>query len=422
MDIKNEIIDNINNAEALENMYKENKKEFTKTFLSIADDYDTELVKFWRMRLENNKTNQTHQNETKGKDIFFIIFLSIITGFLVKLKSFFPDIIDDSFYERYIGIIIMNSLIVFSFWHNKIKDIKKILSYVGFLGIILIYVSVVPLNGVKYGGDSVKLALLHLPLLLWCIWGIIFMNFDFKNYSKRIEFIRFNGELIILTGLILILGWILCLLTIALFEAINIDILFIITDYIAIWGIVAAPIVAYYLISLKPDIIKKVVPILAELFTPLVLAMLTVYFVALLTSFKNIFDNRDLLLILNIVLLLVVAIVIYSIAETNKLNKKNFNFIMLIIMSALSIIINVIAFTAIILRLQNGFTPNRTIVLGTNVLLLCNLILILKDLIRSFKNENNIQKAEINISKYLNVYFIWICLVVFILPFIFNLQ
>lgn len=419
MDIKNEIIDNINNAEALEKMYKENKKEFTKTFLSIADDYDTELVKFWKMRLENNKTNQ---KETKIKDIFFIIFLSIITGFLVKLKFFFPDIIDYSFYERYIGIIMMNSLIVFSFWHNKIKDIKKILSYVGFLGIILIYVSVVPLNGVKYGGDSVKLALLHIPLLLWCVWGIIFMNFDFKNYSKRIEFIRFNGELIILTGLILILGFILCLITIALFEAINIDILFIITDYIAIWGIVAAPIVAYHLISLKPDIIKKVVPILAELFTPLVLAMLTVYFVALLTSFKNIFDNRVLLLILNIVLLLVVAIVIYSIAETNKLNKKNFNFIMLIIMSALSIIINVIAFTAIILRLQNGFTPNRTIVLGTNVLLLCNLILILKDLIRSFKNENNIQKAEINISKYLNVYFIWICLVVFILPFIFNLQ
>jgi hypothetical protein len=97
------------------------------------------------MRLENNKTNQTNQNETKGKDIFFIIFLSIITGFLVKLKYLFPDIIDDSFYEMYIGIIIMNSLIVFSFWHNKIKDIKKILSYVGFLGIILIYVSVVPL-------------------------------------------------------------------------------------------------------------------------------------------------------------------------------------------------------------------------------------------------------------------------------------
>lgn len=183
MDIKNEIIDNINNAEALEKMYKENKKEFTKTFLSIADDYDTELVKFWKMRLENNKTNQ---KETKIKDIFFIIFLSIITGFLVKLKFFFPDIIDYSFYERYIGIIMMNSLIVFSFWHNKIKDIKKILSYVGFLGIILIYVSVVPLNGVIYGGDSVKLALLHIPLLLWCVWGIIFMNFDFK-YSTLIS-------------------------------------------------------------------------------------------------------------------------------------------------------------------------------------------------------------------------------------------
>jgi hypothetical protein len=419
MVLKEQIIENINNGEILEQLYRQNKKEFTKEFLSIADNYDTELVKFWKIRLEKHNTNQ---KETDNKDILFIIFISIITFLLVKLQSFFPNIIDSSFYERYIGVIILNSLIVFSFWYNKIKDYKKILSYIGFLILILIYVSVVPLNGTIYGGDSVKLALIHVPLLLWCIWGIIFINFDIKNNIKRMEFIRFNGELIILTGLILILGFILCLLTIALFQAINIDILFIITNFIAVLGIVAAPIVAYYLILQKPDIIKKVVPALAELFTPLVLVMLIAYFIALLTSIKNIFDDRDLLMLMNIVLVLVVAIIIFAISEIKKSDKKNFNLIMLLSMSTLSIIINLIALIAIIIRLQDGFTPNRTIVLGTNILLLGNLVIIVKDLIKSYKNSDNLQKTEKNISKYFNVYFLWFSLVVFILPLIFNYQ
>ena len=419
MVLKEQIIENINNGEILEQLYRQNKKEFTKEFLSIADNYDTELVKFWKIRLEKHNTNQ---KETDNKDILFIIFISIITFLLVKLQSFFPNIIDSSFYERYIGVIILNSLIVFSFWYNKIKDSKKILSYIGILILILIYVSVVPLNGTIYGGDSVKLALIHVPLLLWCIWGIIFINFDIKNNIKRMEFIRFNGELIILTGLILILGFILCLITIALFQAINIDILFIITNFIAVLGIVAAPIVAYYLILQKPDIIKKVVPALAELFTPLVLVMLIAYFIALLTSFKNIFDDRDLLMLMNIVLVLVVAIIIFAISEIKKSDKKNFNLIMLLSMSTLSIIINVIALIAIIIRLQDGFTPNRTIVLGTNILLLGNLVIIVKDLIKSYKNSDNLQKTENNISKYFNVYFLWFSLVVFILPLIFYYQ
>ena len=419
MVLKEQIIENINNGEILEQLYRQNKKEFTKEFLSIADNYDTELVKFWKIRLEKHNTNQ---KETDNKDILFIIFISIITFLLVKLQSFFPNIIDSSFYERYIGVIILNSLIVFSFWYNKIKDSKKILSYIGILILILIYVSVVPLNGTIYGGDSVKLALIHVPLLLWCIWGIIFINFDIKNNIKRMEFIRFNGELIILTGLILILGFILCLITIALFQAINIDILFIITNFIAVLGIVAAPIVANYLISQKPDVIKKVVPALAELFTPLVLVMLIAYFIALLTSIKNIFDDRDLLMLMNIVLVLVVAIIIFAISEIKRSDKKNFNLIMLLSMSTLSIIINVIALIAIIIRLQDGFTPNRTIVLGTNILLLGNLVIIVKDLIKSYKNSDNLQKTENNISKYFNVYFLWFSLVVFILPLIFYYQ
>jgi len=49
--MQEKIATNINNAENLEKLYRENKQEFKKSFLFIADKYDSELVNFWKIRL-----------------------------------------------------------------------------------------------------------------------------------------------------------------------------------------------------------------------------------------------------------------------------------------------------------------------------------------------------------------------------------
>jgi hypothetical protein len=66
--------------------------------------------------------------------------------------------------------------------------------------------------------------LIDAPLFLWCLFGLSFISFDYISRSKRIAFIRFNGELLIMTGLFLIAGGMLTGITIALFSTINMDI------------------------------------------------------------------------------------------------------------------------------------------------------------------------------------------------------
>ena len=49
--MKQRIIENINNPNNLEKIYRENKLEFSKSFAEISGDYDSDLVSFWMIRL-----------------------------------------------------------------------------------------------------------------------------------------------------------------------------------------------------------------------------------------------------------------------------------------------------------------------------------------------------------------------------------
>lgn len=49
--MKQQIIENIVNPDNLERLYRDNKQEFRKSFSEISNDYDTELVRYWKIRL-----------------------------------------------------------------------------------------------------------------------------------------------------------------------------------------------------------------------------------------------------------------------------------------------------------------------------------------------------------------------------------
>ena len=121
-------------------------------------------------------------------------------------------------------------------------------------------------------------------------------------------------------------------------------------------------------------------------------------------------------------LLAVVAIVVFSISELDKPKMKNFNVLILFSMVVLAIIINTIALGAIITRATHGLTPNRTAVLGANVLIFANLILIAYNLYQSYFKNGQPDKVERSIIKFLPVYAGWIIFVIFVLPFVFGFK
>jgi len=252
---------------------------------------------------------------------------------------------------------------------------------------------------------------------------LIYINFDTKDKTKRIDYIKHNGDLAILSAIILIAGMILAGVTIGLFSAIDIEIEQFYMDYIAIWGIVSVPIVATYIIRNYPFITNRIAPIIANIFSPLVLITLIIYLISIPLAGKDPYNDRDFLLIFNLMLLGVMGIIVFSISETSINKKQKFNEMTLFMLTIVTLIIDLVALSAILYRLgEYGFTPNRTAVLGSNLLIFGNLILIMIDLYKVNFKSAGIKKVELTISKYLPIYMIWTIFVVIGFPLIFGLK
>ena len=410
--MKQKINDNINDPEALERLYRENRRDFAREFPGIAGDSDSDLLRFWKIRL-------AYEPGTAGtfsfSELTRVIVISLLTAILVKLPVIFTAINETSFYTRDLAVIAFSGLILYTILQNKIK-MKWMIIYGALVLMLLLYVNLLP----NRESDSLTIALIHIPLFLWCLFGAAYISFDLSDTGKRMEFIRFNGELLTMTGLLLITGGILTAITIGLFEAIGVNIEKTFFDFIVIPGSTISPILASFLIKLYPDITRRIVPVIARVFTPIVLATLIIYLVSLAFSGIRITEDRNLLIVFNVMLVAVTAIIVFSVTELDKSKSRNINVLILLILAIVTLVINSLAVTAIITRLTYGITPNRIVVLATNVLVFVNLILIAKDLFRSWPDAQKLVSVERTVSQYLTVYFLWTVFAVFILPAIFK--
>jgi uncharacterized membrane protein len=122
-------------------------------------------------------------------------------------------------------------------------------------------------------------------------------------------------------------------------------------------------------------------------------------------------------------LLGVMAIIVFSVSEASGSIKRKFSELVLFILSLVTLIINLIALSAIFYRLgEFGLTPNRLAVLGSNIMIFVNLILITIDLFKINYKKAEPEKVELTISKYLPVYVIWVLIVVFGFPLFFGMK
>ena len=194
-------------------------------------------------------------------------------------------------------------------------------------------------------------------------------------------------------------------------------------ERIAIWGIGAIPIFGTYLVDQNPQIINKVTPIIAKIFTPLAFVNLTIYLITLIYTGKYPHHDRNLLLTYNALLVGVLALIFFSVAEAGKNNNKMYHAVLLLGLSVLTIIINSIALTAISYRiLEYGLTPNRIAVLGGNVLIFINLLIVSYRLMQVVKSKAEISNVEQAIARYLPVYAVWTGLVAILIPVLFGFK
>ena len=412
---------NLSDPEMLEKLYRDDRKNFKAAFEKIYPEIEnTEPAKFWKARLEyDNKPELLKTFELT--EIIMVIAVCFITAFLIKIPDLFKIGFSDTiFYYKNAAIIVFFGLTLYTILINRISDPKRIIMTAAAFLVLAVYSNLLPSGEER---ASVNLAYIHLPLLMWFIYGTVFTGYDFRNKNKRIDFIRYNGDLAIVYALIAIAGGLLTAITIGLFNSIGLNIDKFYSENIVLTGAAAAPVVASYLIEKFPALVSKTAPLIAGIFSPLVLVTLIVFLITIAVTGKDPYNDRDFLIIFNVMLLGVMAIIIFSVSETSVIKNQRFNAIILFALSIITIIIDLIALSAIFYRLgEYGLTPNRLAVLVSNILVLANLILIMIDLFKINFRKKEFRIVEMTVSKFLPVYLVWIIIVVFGFPVIFGMR
>jgi hypothetical protein len=418
--MKEKIKEHINDPEKLEQLYHDDRSAFESEFQEVYSEIEkSELLKFWKIRLDYNKLTEKIVKPYLP-DILILISACFISGFLIKIPDIFNFRVAEIFYMKNAGIIVFTGLTIYLILTNKIFESKRLLPILAVFLILTVYVNLLPS---VTDSDSINLTYIHLPFLMWCIFGLVFIDFNFKDKIKRIEFIRYNGDLAILMAIMVIAGGILTGITIGLFNAIGINIEHFYMENVVIIGAVSVPVVATFIIKNYTVLTNKLAPIIANIFSPLVLLTAIVFLVALATSGKDPYSDREFLLIFNVMLIGVMAVIVFSISETSTTRKQKFNEMILFILSLVTVVIDLIALSAIFYRLGTfGMTPNRLAILGSNILILVNLALLIIDLYKVNFKKAVIREVELSIAKYLPVYLVWILFVVFGFPLIFGMK
>jgi hypothetical protein len=418
--MKEKIKEYINNPEKLEQLYRDDRNAFESGFNEVySETEESGLAKYWKIRLDYNKIPDEIK-KTNLVDILLLITVCLITGILIKLPDIFNFQLPEIFYLKNTGIIVFSGLTLYIILTNKVLELKRLIPILIAFLIMTVYVNLLP--SVK-NSDTINLVYIHLPLLMWCIFGLVFIDFNLRDKIRRIEYIRYNGDLAILMAIIFISGGVLTGITIGLFQAIGINIENFYMKNVVIAGAVSVPIVATYIIKNYTVIANKIAPVIARIFSPLVLLTAVIFLTALAISGKDLYSDREFLLIFNVMLFGVMAVIVFSISETSATRKQKFNELILFFLSIITVIIDLIALSAIFYRLGTfGITPNRLAVLGSNILILGNLVLIIIDLYKVNFKETSIKEVELTISKYLPVYLIWILFIIIGFPLIFGMK
>ena len=414
--MKDEILTHLNDPRQLEKLYRSNKVSFKQEFSTLYPELKGNiLADFWNERL-NYESDEI--NWGTGWELLFVIIASLMAGFIAKIPGMF-QINEEFFYHRNIGFIFLPLLTAYFAWKNNLQ-LKQVAVICGVMLVSLIYINVLP---VSTKSDTLILACIHLPLLLWVLLGASFVGNNLTDYHKQLDFLRYNGDLVVMTTLILIAGGIMTGLTIGLFSLIGFRIEQFYFEYIVLIGVAASPIVGTYLTQTNPQLVNKVSPVIAKIFSPLVLVTLVIYLCAIIYSGKDPYNDREFLIIFNLLLIGVMAIIFFSVAESSKTVRNTTATWVLCLLSTVTVVVNGIALSAILFRIAEwGITPNRLAVLGGNLLMLLNLLFITILLFRSLTKKSDIAAVGRSIATFLPIYSIWAMIVIFLFPLIFGFK
>lgn len=430
-----EIQASINSPDQLENLYQvakqaNNEAEFRSDLQEMYQKSpDNLLLSAWHSRFEHHPLPKAKRTTNWG----LALIVGIITGLILWSVSS-PDFLfrhQVPFFVLFWAPIVAIPAIIFLTVISKRNYLYAGISSIGLILASLYVFLITPDSQFPNRPDYIILMLFVLPLLCWIALGIAVMKFKSATVT-RFAFLTKSIEVMITAGVYLIFGVAFGMITMGMFAALNVTPPEIIIRLAVAGGFGLIPIMAIatmYDPLVLPEAqdfnqgLSKFVFTMMRLLLPLTLVVLVIYLFVIPFNFTAPFQNRDILIVYNVMQFAIVGLLIGATPiKLDDLTPKMQSWLRrgIIVVSILAIIISLYALSAVVYRTAiDSLTLNRTTIIGWNIINIAILgVMIYTQLKSGIAGWH--ERLQNIFSKATTAYLIWSIFLILVLPLIFR--
>ena len=396
----------------MEQHFQQNKELFKKYIYELLrENQNNKILLAWKARFEYQS------NRSQPKSFFLKIGLAILSiSLFLRLPAIFLD--PEWFFPRFLPLTLFLALAVYF----QLKELHlKNSMYMGFCSALFyLYVSSLPDIDIS---ASAQMSIIHLLPIGFSLAAFSFLGQHIMSLNYRIRFIGMCGELFIISVLIGLGFIVFTLFSIGMLNQLNIDA----EDWYMInFGLIAmvsVPFVAGFVYDQFFESKLAIASLLSKIFAPLFTILAFLYFIIMLIVGNTPFENREFLILFNAFLILVLAMVSFTIIDQKENESLGLTFKINLALLVISLFINILALSAVIYRwFEYGMSPNRFVVIGLNIIIFSHLTRIMMEHVKVLQKKSDVENAKSKVVDYLPVYTIWSLFVFFTLPIIFQNQ
>jgi hypothetical protein len=349
------------------------------------------------------------------RELAVVLSLAVGAGVAVKAGTAWFD--DGAALMRNLALLVFPFLAAYFAWKRRISGAVAATLIVPFAALA------VALNVYPFApaGSTGMLAALHAPVILWLLTGVAYVGGRWRSDKRRMDFVRFTGELAVYYTLLALGGAVLIALTLATLRGIGVDFQPVLEGWVLPFAVPGALVVAAWLVEAKQQVVENMAPVLTRVFTPLTVAMLLVLLAVLATAGGFVGIDRNLLILMDAILVLVLSLLLYSMSARDPLAPPGlFDALQLALVIA-ALAVDAVMLTAMLARIAEfGYSPNKIAALGLNLLLLVHLLRAAWLAVAFLRGRLPFAAVERWQTRYLPIYGVWAAVVVVVFPPVFG--
>ena len=345
------------------------------------------------------------------------IVLALAVGAGLAVKAGLAWIEDGTALMRNIGLLVFPFLAGYFAWKRRFTGAAAG-ALVAAFAVLAVALNAYPFDA---GGSTELLAALHAPVILWLLLGVAYVGGRWRSDRRRMDFVRFTGELVIYYTLLALGGAVLIGLTLAMLQIVGVDFEPVLEGWILPFAMPGALVVATWLVEAKQQVVENIAPVLTRVFTPLTVVMLLVLLTVLTAAGGFADTDRNLLILMDAVLVLVLALLLYSISARDPLAPPGLFDALQVVLIGAALAVDAVMLTAMLARIAEfGFSPNKVAALGLNLVLLVHLLRAAWLGVGFLRGRRQFATVERWQTLYLPTYGAWAAVVALVFPPVFG--